>query len=159
MCAQLRKSEFTIKYDTLKRRIAKRSSFLYRYTIVRFGVVGLFSEALFFIIYGIVLSLSRSNTSLALGIAGGICILVNSYAHSRVTFRVRFGYRLLIGYFLIQLVGYATAFALGIALEKVNADSWIIAIVTYSVWTVLSFLLTRSLFLEGKEVRQTSHLD
>lgn len=159
MCARLRKSEFTIKRDTLKRRIEKRSSFLLRTTIIRFGVVGLFSEFLFFIIYGIILYLSRSNTSLALGIAGGICIFVNSYAHSRITFRVRFRYRLLIGYFLIQLVGYATAFALGIALEKVNTDSWLIAIITYSLWTVLSFLLTRSLFVEGKEVQQTSRVD
>jgi len=153
MCAQLKRSEPSIDHETLKGRIAMKSSFLLRYTIVRFGVVGLLSEALFFIIYGIVLSLSRNNTSLALGIAGGICILVNSYAHSRVTFRVRFRYRLLIGYFLIQLVGYATAFALGIALEKKNMDSWLIAIITYTVWTVLSFLLTRSLFVEGKKVK------
>lgn len=122
---------------------------LFRFTVVRFGLVGLISEALFFIIYGTIISLSSSNSSLALGIAGGVCILVNSYAHSRVTFRVSFRYRLLAGYLLIQLAGYGIAFALGIALARIKMNSWLIAIITYTVWTVLSFLLTRSLFLKG----------
>jgi putative flippase GtrA len=129
---------------------SKGVSTLLRSALFRFGLVGLISEVLFFIIYGIILSVSSNNTSLALAIAGVVCIVINSYAHSRVTFRVRFHFRLLVGYLVIQLTGYAVAYAIGIELERLRIDSWIIAIIAYSVWTALSFILTQTLFLKGK---------
>lgn len=127
----------------------RKSGQLLRFTVVRFGLVALFGEALYFILYGILLSLTDS-TSMTLAIAGGICILVNAYIHSRVTFRVKFSWKLLLGYLQIQLVGFVVAFFIGLALERMGTNKWLIALITYIFWAGLSFLLTRILYRSGE---------
>ena len=127
----------------------RNSGNLLRFTVVRFGLVALFGEAFYFILYGIFLSITNS-TTLTLAIAGGICILVNAYIHSCVTFRVKFSRRLLLGYLLIQLLGYILAFFIGLGLEKAGTDKWMIAFITYVIWAGLSFLLTKIIYRGGE---------
>jgi putative flippase GtrA len=118
---------------------------LLRFTVVRFGVVALLGEGLYFLLYGLFLSLTGS-TSSTLAIAGGICILVNAYSHSRLTFQVRFSRRLLLGYIQIQLFGFVLAFFSGLALERAGTGKWWIALITYALWSTASFILTRVLY-------------
>ena len=125
------------------------SGHLTRFTVVRFGLVALFGEALYFLLYGLLLSVTNS-TSMTLAIAGGICILVNAYIHSRVTFRVQFSWKLLLGYLQIQLVGFVLAFFIGLALERAGTDKWFIALITYIIWAGLSFILTKIVYRSGE---------
>jgi len=113
-----------------------------KFIFIRFGLVALFGEALYFLLYGLVLNFTN-NTSTSLAIAGGICILSNAYTHSRVTFRVKFTWRLLLGYLQIQLLGFAVAFLIGLLLDKIGTNKWVIALVTYAFWAIISYLLTK----------------
>ncbi|MEY4353598.1 MAG: hypothetical protein RLZZ609_1839 [Cyanobacteriota bacterium] len=118
---------------------------LFRFTVVRFGIVGLLGELLYFLLYGIFLGLTN-HTATTLALAGGICILVNAYSHSRITFRVKFSWRLMLGYLQIQLLGFGLAFISGLALEKLGTGKWLIALLTYTLWTVTSYFLTSTLY-------------
>lgn len=128
---------------------------LYRFTFIRFGLVSLFGEAIYFLLYGLVLYLSNS-TSTSLAIAGGVCVLLNAYNHSRVTFRVRFTQSLFFGYLLIQILGFGIAFLIGLVLDGFGTNKWAIALVTYGCWAVVSFLLSRILYrTEARKQRLT----
>lgn len=138
------------------RRLLKRSRSPLQFTAIRFGLVSLFSEGLYFILYGLVLGLSNNDASIALALAGGICIVVNSYVHSRVTFRVAFRWKLLLGYLLIQVVGFLISFPIGVALQRLDTGKWLIAIITYTLWAGLSFVLTRVLY-EKRSLKTADH--
>ena len=127
----------------------RNSGHLTRFTVVRFGLVALFGEAIYFFLYGLLLSVTNS-TSMTLAIAGGICILVNAYIHSCVTFRVKLSWKLLLGYLQIQLVGFVLAFFIGLALERAGTDKWFIALITYIIWAGLSFILTKTVYRSGE---------
>ena len=114
-------------------------------SMVRFGLVGLFGELLYFLLYGIFLFWTGS-TSITLALAGSICILVNAYSHSRISFRVPFSRSLLFGYIQIQVIGFLLAFVGGIALDRVGTAKWGIAMVTYILWSLTSYLLTKVLY-------------
>jgi putative flippase GtrA len=118
---------------------------LNRFTFIRFGLVSLFGEAIYFLLYGVVLYLS-SSTSTSLAIAGGLCVLLNAYNHSRVTFRVQFTRNLFFGYFLIQLLGFGIAFLIGLVLDGFGTNKWVIALVTYGCWAIVSYLLSKLLY-------------
>lgn len=130
---------------------------LLRFTVVRFGIVGLLGELLYFLLYGIFLNLTN-HTAATLALAGAICILINAYSHSRITFRVKFSWRLMLGYLQIQLLGFGLAFIGGLALEKLGAGKWLIAILTYTLWTVTSYFLTSTLYQKqgGREHHSNS---
>lgn len=123
----------------------RRSLPFIRFTFIRFGLVTLFGEAIYFIFYGLVLNFTTS-TVISLAIAGGICILLNSFNHSRVTFRVKFTRRLFIGYLQIQLFGFVIAFLIGLLLDEIGANKWVISLVTYALWAIISYVLTRILY-------------
>lgn len=127
-----------------------------QFTAIRFGLVSLFSEGLYFILYGLVLGLTNNDSSIALALAGGICIVVNSYVHSRVTFRVTFRWKYLLGYLLIQLVGFLISFSIGVALQRLDTGKWLIAIITYTLWAGISFVLTRVLY-EKRSLKPADH--
>lgn len=93
---------------------------------------------------------------MALAVAGGICIVVNSYVHSRITFKVEFRWRLLLGYLMIQVVGFLISFLVGVALKRLDTGKWLIAIITYTLWAGISFLLTRILY-QKKSHRPANH--
>ncbi len=129
---------------------------LLRFTVVRFGIVSLLGEGLYFLLYGLFLTLTGS-TSSTLALAGGLCILVNAYSHSRITFRVRFSKRLLMGYLLIQLFGFGLAFLSGLALEQAGTGKWWIALITYVLWSTASFILTRVLYRAKSDRPKSDH--
>jgi putative flippase GtrA len=129
---------------------------LLRFTVVRFGIVGLLGEGLYFLLYGLFLTLTGS-TSSSLALAGGLCILVNAYSHSRITFRVRFSKRLLLGYLQIQLFGFGLGFLSGLALEQAGTGKWWIALITYALWSTASFILTRVLYRAQSDLPKTDH--
>jgi hypothetical protein len=127
-----------------------------RFTVVRFGLVALFGEGLYFLLYGLFLTLT-GGTSSTLAIAGGLCILVNAFSHSRITFRVRFSKRLLLGYMQIQLFGFGLAFLGGLALERAGTGKWWIALITYALWSTASFILTKALCRAEDDRTKTGH--
>lgn len=129
---------------------------LLRFTLVRFGIVGLLGELLYFLLYAVFFSLT-SNTAITLALAGGICILVNAYSHSRITFRVRFSRRLMLGYLQIQFLGFGIAFLSGMALEKLGTGKWLIALITYTLWTASSYFLTSSLYKTERSRNRPAH--
>lgn len=122
----------------------------FRITLVRFSMVSLMSELVYFCLYGLFLPLTGS-TAATLAIAGGVCSFLAAYSHSRVTFRVPFGKRLLFGYLQIQLLGFLLAFVGGLALEKWGANKWMIGILTYTFWSITSFCLTKILYSSWKK--------
>lgn len=120
-------------------------SWLPRITAVRFGAVSLVNEAIYFILYWLALQLTN-NTIATLTIAGALCILLNAYAHARITFQVRFHWRLLLGYLQIQILGFLLSFLAGLLAKAGGAGDLVIALLTYTVWALISFLLTYRLF-------------
>ena len=126
------------------------------FTVMRFGLVALLGECLYFLLYGLFLTLTGS-TSATLSLAGGICILVNAYSHSRITFNVQFSKRLLLGYMQIQLFGFALAFLGGLTLERAGTGKWWIALITYGLWSTASFILTRLLYKSPGERPTSDH--
>jgi hypothetical protein len=126
---------------------------LFRLTVVRFGIVALLGQGVYFILYGLLFVLTGS-TAVTLAIAGGICILGSAYIHARVTFRVQFSWRLLVGYLHIQLLGFAISFISGLALDHAGASQWLIAMITSALWAVISFALTWVLYRAGNQKDQ-----
>jgi len=116
-----------------------------RVTAVRFGIVSLANEAIYFVLYWFALRLT-GNTMATLAIAGGICILLNAYTHARITFRVRLHWGLLLGYLQIQILGFSLSFVIGVLAKSVGVSNLLTALLTYTVWALCSFLLTCRLF-------------
>jgi len=133
---------------------ARLQSFpIVRFTFIRFGLVALLGESVYFILYGLMVKLTN-HLPTSLAIAGGICIVLNAYTHSRITFRVNFTWRLLFGYLQIQLLGFALAFLLGLFLERLGTNKWMIALLTYASWAIISYLLSKVLYRsEGRKTR------
>jgi putative flippase GtrA len=127
-----------------------------RLLIVRFGLVSLANEGLYFILYWLFLRLT-GNTITTLAIAGSICILVNAYTHARITFRVRLHWRLLLGYIQIQLIGFSLSFLAGMLAKNAGVSDLLIAFLTYTLWALCSFLLTRRLFHGPQPSTDFSH--
>lgn len=118
---------------------------LFKFTLLRYSLVSLAGECLYFILYGIFWAFTK-NTSQTLAMSGGICVIFNAYVHSKLTFNVTFSRKLLFGYTLIQLFGYLVAMVLGIAMDSVRAENWLIALVTYIVWAIISYTFTKRLY-------------
>jgi hypothetical protein len=133
----------------MKKLYTQTTDFVLRLSAVRFGLVSLAGETLYFILYGLVYNFTKNNMA-ALAISGGLCIAFNSYVHARFTFRIRFNWGLLCSYLFIQLIGFAFAFIVGLALEQAKAEAWLIALLTYVIWAGLSFLLTRAAYRTKK---------
>jgi putative flippase GtrA len=125
--------------------VKRTGSRLARLTVVRFGLVSLANEGLYFILYWLAYQLTR-NTTATLAIAGGICVLVNGYTHARITFQVRFNLRLLLGYLQIQMLCFGLSFLVGILAKRAGAAEVLIAFLTYTFWALCSYFLSRRLF-------------
>jgi putative flippase GtrA len=125
--------------------LKRTGSRLARLTVVRFGLVSLANEGLYFILYWLAYQLTK-NTTATLAIAGGICVLVNGYTHARVTFQVRFHLRLLLGYLQVQLLCFGLSFLVGMLAKNAGAGEVLIAFLTYTFWALCSYFLSRRLF-------------
>jgi putative flippase GtrA len=127
-----------------------------RLTVVRFGLVSLANEGLYFILYWLALKLT-GNTTITLAIAGAICIVANAYTHAKITFRVRFHWRLLLGYLKIQLFCFSLSFVVGMLAKKAGAAEFLIALLTYTFWALCSYFLSRSLFQNSPSDKRILH--
>ena len=119
-------------------------------SLVRFALVGGFGELLYLGLYALIWQLGGHQAPLAIGLAGAICLVVNSLLHARVSFRVAFSGALLLSYAAIQLLCLALSVALGAQLQRFGLPGLWIAILSGLAWTVTSFLLTRRSFQAGR---------
>ena len=118
--------------------------------LVRFGLVAASSELVYLGLYALVLVM-RGSPLMAISLAGGFCLLLNSYLHARVTFRVRFAWSLMVGYVLIQLLGYGLGVAVTMALAHLKVGTLAIAFIPYAVWGLTSLLFTPLLYASPRE--------
>ena len=113
--------------------------------LVRFGLVAASSELVYLGLYALVLVM-RGSPLMAISLAGGFCLLLNSYLHARVTFRVRFAWSLMVGYVLIQLLGYGLGVAVTMALATMKVGTLAIAVISWIVWGLTSLMFTPLLY-------------
>jgi len=112
------------------------------HSLVRFIVVGALSQALYLVLFELA-SRAGLGSLHAITIAGGICLIINAVLHSRISFRVRFRWPLLLDYLLIQLLCLLQALALGWMLERLRFWAMGVGVATLLLWSGTSFLLTR----------------
>ena len=115
------------------------------HNLVRFLLVGGFGEVVYLGLYGLVWQASGQVT-MAIAIAGGICLVLNAVLHARISFRVRFHPALLLRYLLIQLLCLLLSLLAGWGLERLGTSAWAVAMLTLVLWSSTSFLLTRHSF-------------
>ena len=119
-------------------------------SLLRFLLVGGLGELLYLGLYFLIWQLSAGQAPLAIGLAGGICIVVNALLHARVSFRVSFSRRLLLIYAAIQLLCLGISALVGWLLQRLGLSGPLIGVASTLLWSSTSFLLTRSLFRSGK---------
>lgn len=112
------------------------------HTLVRFVLVGGCGEILYLVLFAVA-SRAGASTLVAITLAGGVCLLLNAVLHARISFRVRFHWRLLRDYLLVQGLCLLLALGLGWLLERVSAPAMLVGVSTLVLWSGLSFLLTR----------------
>ena len=119
-------------------------------SLFRFLLVGSFGELLYLGLYALFWQLGGHNAPLAIGLSGGLCIVVNAVMHARVTFRVAMSGDLLLVYGAIQLLCLGLSMALGLLLQRLGLPGPWIGVLSGFAWTATSFLLTRRSFQAGR---------
>jgi putative flippase GtrA len=114
-------------------------------SLPRFLLVGALGELLYLALYALGWHLTRQAT-LAIALAGGVCLLVNAVLHARVSFRVPFRRGLLARYAAVQGVCLALSLLLGALLQAGGLGAAAVGLVSLVVWSGCSFLLTRAAF-------------
>lgn len=112
------------------------------HSLVRFVLVGGCGEVLYLVLFAAASRAGASNV-VAITLAGGLCLLINAVLHARISFRVRFHWRLLRDYLLVQALCLLLALGLGWLLGRVSAPAMLVGVATLVLWSGLSFLLTR----------------
>ena len=124
---------------TVLRRLSGSSLF-------RFLLVGGFGELLYLGLYALFWQLGGHNAPLAIGLSGGLCVVVNAVLHARVSFRVAISGVLLLAYGAIQLLCLGLSMALGHLLQGLGLPGLWIGVLSGLTWSATSFLLTRRSF-------------
>jgi len=132
---------------------------LIRSSLFRFLLVGGFGELLYLGLYALFWQLGGQNAPLAIGLSGGICILVNAVMHARVSFRVSMSGALLFTYGAIQLLCLGFSMALGQLLQGLGLPGPWIGVLSGFAWTATSFLLTRRSFQASRLKRGPAAAD
>jgi putative flippase GtrA len=114
-------------------------------SLPRFLLVGALGELLYLALYALGWQLTGQAT-LAIALAGGLCLLINAVLHARVSFRVRFRRGLLVRYAAVQGVCLALSLVLGGVLQAVGVGAAAVGLISLVVWSGCSFLLTRAAF-------------
>lgn len=127
--------------DWLRRRLGG--------SLPRFLVVGALGEGLYLGLYALGWQLTGQAT-LAIALAGGVCLLVNALLHARISFRVRFRRGLLVRYAAVQGVGLGLSLVLGALLQRGGVGPTAVGLITLVAWSGCSFLLTRAAFRPGR---------
>jgi len=115
-------------------------------SLFRFMLVGGFGELLYLGLYALFWQLGGHNAPLAIGLSGGICVVVNAVMHARVSFRVAMSGALLLAYGAIQLLCLGLSMALGHLLQGLGLPGPWIGVLSGIAWSATSFLLTRRSF-------------
>lgn len=116
---------------------------------LRFLVVGACSEALYLILYALILKLGGGSL-LAIALAGTICLGLNGFLHARISFRVRFRWSLMREYMLIQSLCLGLALGSGALMQRLGWSQAVIGLATLLLWAGTSFLLTRWRYRRGE---------
>ncbi|WP_411871676.1 GtrA family protein [Vulcanococcus limneticus] len=114
-------------------------------SLPRFLLVGALGELLYLALYALGWRLTGQAT-LAIALAGGVCLLVNAVLHARVSFRVPFRRGLMVRYAAIQGFCLALSLGLGALLQAGGAGPVAVGLISLVVWSGCSFLLTRAAF-------------
>lgn len=122
-------------------RLARPRRWL-NHSLVRFVLVGGCGEIFYLVLFAAASRAGASNL-VAITLAGGICLLINAVLHARISFRVRFHWRLLRDYLLVQALCLLLALGLGWLLGQLSTPAMLVAVSTVLLWSSLSFLLTR----------------
>jgi len=115
-------------------------------SLFRFLLVGGFGELLYLGLYALFWPLGGHNAPLAIGLSGGLCVVVNAVMHARVSFRVAMSGALLLAYGAIQLLCLGLSMALGFLLQGLGLPGPWIGVLSGIAWSATSFLLTRRSF-------------
>jgi len=115
-------------------------------SLFRFLLVGGFGELLYLGLYALFWQLGGHNAPLAIGLSGGLCVVVNAVLHARVSFRVAMSGALLLAYGAIQLLCLGLSMALGFLLQGLGLPGPWIGVLSGIAWSATSFLLTRRSF-------------
>ena len=116
---------------------------------LRFLLVGALGELTYLALFAIA-SRAGLTTLVAITLAGGICTVLNGFLHARISFRVRFHWRLLRDYLAVQLLCLSLVLGVASLMERVGSKPSVIAVATMVLWAGASFLLTRWRFRQAK---------
>lgn len=114
-------------------------------SLPRFLLVGALGELLYLALYALGWQLTGQAT-LAIALAGGLCLLVNAVLHARISFRVRFRRALLARYVAVQGFCLVLSLGLGGLLQAVGVGAAAVGLISLVAWSGCSFLLTRVAF-------------
>lgn len=114
-------------------------------SLPRFLLVGALGELLYLGLYALGWQLTGQVT-LAIALAGGLCLLVNAVLHARISFRVRFRRTLFARYVAVQGVCLGLSLGLGGLLQAMGVGAAVVGLISLVAWSGCSFLLTRAVF-------------
>ncbi len=117
-------------------------------SLLRYLLVGGSGELLYLGLFALAVHSGLSNL-VAISLAGAICLVFNAVMHARVSFRVRFSRSLLVQYTAIQSLGLLVSLLTAAMLERMPkpfSSSMVVGLVSYAVWSALSFGLTRAAY-------------
>ncbi len=109
-------------------------------SLFRFFSVGLASEVLYLCLYFILIRIQFSPNSSVL-LSGLFCTLINSYLHSRFSFRKKFRIYFLFTYVFIQLICLSISYGVSKLLLHFDFTYEYIGLITMIVWALCSYIL------------------
>jgi len=117
-------------------------------TKIRFVVIGGLGELLYLGLFSFMLHWGLV-PSLAVAAAGSICLAMNAYLHTRVSFRVPFRRSLLASYAAVQAACLAIAVTTSQLLGMLKVNGMAIGVISTLAWMLSSFILTRYSYQRG----------
>ncbi|WP_414153588.1 GtrA family protein [Prochlorococcus sp. MIT 1341] len=124
--------------------IQRIKSIFIRYSFFRFILVGLGGEVVYLFLYTLIL-LQGQPAKNAVFLAGLLGVLLNSFTHSKITFKVKYSRKIIVLYSLVQIICLISVTLLASILQYLAFHPFIIGIITMILWAVLSFFLIRNL--------------
>ena len=107
-------------------------------SIFRFLGVGIIGEIFYLLLFALFVSLNFKSTFSVL-ISGIICIVLNSYMHAKISFKVDFNLKFFFQYIFIQLICIFSTYILSFLFVWIGMNNLSIAFVTMIIWGTLSF--------------------
>ncbi len=109
-------------------------------SLFRFFSVGVVGEVLYLFLYFIFIRIKfPPNYSVLL--SGLACTLINSYLHSKFSFRKKFRVNFLLAYVVIQLICLSISYGVSKLLLHFQFSYEYIGVITMVVWALCSYIL------------------